>query len=222
MTDALTTISAPGYAFTRTWFRKNAPAWSKVFENHRPAAVLEIGSFEGYSACWAIAQAQVIGAQAFELHCIDTWEGGIEHQIGSKEAVEMAAVERRFTANIVKARRDSAIPRLDVHVHKGLSHLALGDLIAQRKLGHFDLIYVDGSHQAPDVLSDAVMCFPLLRVGGIMVFDDYLWSVDEQGRQDILAMPKPAVDAFANLFMRKIAVIKGGTRDQLFMRKHSD
>ncbi len=222
MTDALTTISAPGYAFTRTWFAKNAPAWANVFANLRPAAVLEIGSFEGYSACWAIGQAQLIGSDAFELHCIDSWQGGIEHQPGSKEAVEMAAVERRFTANIAKARQDSGVARLDVQVHKGLSHLALGDLIAQRKLGYFDLIYIDGSHQAPDVLSDAVMSFPLLRVGGIMVFDDYLWSIDEQGHQDLLAMPKPAIDAFANLFIRKMSVMKGGTRDQLFLRKHSD
>jgi predicted O-methyltransferase YrrM len=222
MTDALTMISAPGYAFTRSWFKKNSGAWSNVFTNHRPARMLEIGSFEGFSACWSIAQAQVIGLDAFEIHCIDTWEGGIEHQEGSKEAVEMATVERRFATNIAKAKRDSGLPSLDVHVHKALSHLALGDLIAQRRLGYFDLIYIDGSHQAPDVLTDAVMSFPLLRDGGIMVFDDYLWTVDEKGSEDPLAMPKPAVDAFANLFLRKISVIKGGTGEQLFMRKRSD
>jgi hypothetical protein len=34
----------------------------------------------------------------------------------------------------------------------------------------------DGSHRARDVLEDAVLSWPLLKVGGIMLFDDYLWQ----------------------------------------------
>mmetsp|Transcript_28592 Transcript_28592/g.83687 ORF Transcript_28592/g.83687 Transcript_28592/m.83687 type:complete len:131 (-) Transcript_28592:330-722(-) len=37
----------------------------------------------------------------------------------------------------------------------------------------FDFVYVDGGHSPADVLSDAVLAFPLLRVGGVLVFDDY-------------------------------------------------
>ena len=57
------------------------------------------------------AEVELIGSAAFELHCIDTWQGGIEHQSGSKEAVEMTAVARRFEANIAKARRDTQAQR---------------------------------------------------------------------------------------------------------------
>ena len=42
--------------------------------------------------------------------------------------------------------------------------------------GAIDFIYVDGSHQAHDVLCDAILSFKLLRVGGIVCFDDYLWG----------------------------------------------
>ncbi|CAN5593187.1 hypothetical protein BH10PSE5_BH10PSE5_18170 [soil metagenome] len=38
-------------------------------------------------------------------------------------------------------------------------------------------------------------------VGGIMIVDDYLWSMDRPGTQDMLTMPKPAIDAFMNIFM---------------------
>ena len=39
----------------------------------------------------------------------------------------------------------------------------------------FDFIYVDGSH-APDVaLTDACMAWGLLKQGGVMLFDDYLY-----------------------------------------------
>jgi predicted O-methyltransferase YrrM len=221
MTDALTSLAAPGYVFTRKWFKNNAEVWAQVFQQHRPERVLEIGSFEGFSACWSILQAQRLGLQRFELHCVDTWEGGIEHQSGTY-AEPMGQIESHFQANIARARQDAQPLDLQVHIHRSLSYLALADLIAARRLGHFDFIYVDGSHQAPDVLTDAVLAFPLLRVGGIMVFDDYLWTLDPQGEQNPLTMPKPAVDAFANLFMRKVSVVKGGPRDQLFLRKHSD
>ena len=221
MTDAVTTLDAPGYAFTRKWFKKNAPLWAKLFENHKPARMLEIGSYEGYSACWAIVQAQIAGAKSFELHCVDSWEGGVEHQSGPFVAA-MDSVEARFAHNIAKAKADSGLEHVDVQVHKSLSHLALADLISQRRLGYFDIIYIDGSHQAPDVLTDAVMAFPLLRVGGIMAFDDYLWAVEAKGEENPLFMPKPAIDAFANLFMRKIGVVKGGSGEQLFLRKRSD
>ncbi|KAF2420707.1 hypothetical protein EJ08DRAFT_529646 [Tothia fuscella] len=36
----------------------------------------------------------------------------------------------------------------------------------------FDFIYIDGSHVALDVLSDAVPCWPMLDVGGMLAFDE--------------------------------------------------
>jgi len=40
---------------------------------------------------------------------------------------------------------------------------------------HFDYISIDGSHEAADVLSDAVLSWPLLKTGGLICFDDYEW-----------------------------------------------
>lgn len=40
----------------------------------------------------------------------------------------------------------------------------------------FDVVYVDGSHQGPQVLGDAVMADALLRPGGMLIFDDFEWE----------------------------------------------
>jgi predicted O-methyltransferase YrrM len=104
---------------------------------------------------------------------------------------------------------------------KGQSSGALTNLIAA-KSEPFDLVYVDGSHIAPDVLADAVLAFQLLRVGGLMIFDDYIWSMDPDGRQDSLRMPKPAIDVFINIFQRKLKVMTGLPLYQLYLTKLSN
>jgi hypothetical protein len=53
-----------------------------------------------------------------------------------------------------------------------------------------------------------------------MVFDDYLWSHEPAGSQDHFNMPKPAVDAFVNVFQRKLSAY-GAPLYQLYLRKLS-
>lgn len=36
-----------------------------------------------------------------------------------------------------------------------------------------DLLYIDGAHDAPAVLQDFVLAWPMLRVGSVVIFDDY-------------------------------------------------
>ncbi|MBV9520417.1 MAG: class I SAM-dependent methyltransferase, partial [Hyphomicrobiales bacterium] len=164
----------------------------------------------GRSTCHLIESCSI--NRAIELCSIDTWEGGIEHDAG-----HMRDVERRFDHNIAIALQRAKHP---VHVEKlkKRSSRALVELIA-RQANFFDFIYIDGSHQAPDVLTDSVLAFQLLRVGGIMVWDDYLWSLEPQGRQDVLNMPKMAIDSFINNFQRKLRIVPGPPIYQLYVQK---
>jgi predicted O-methyltransferase YrrM len=41
------------------------------------------------------------------------------------------------------------------------------------RAGKIDLLYIDGSHRAPDVLTDFVLAWPNIPSGGIVIFDDY-------------------------------------------------
>ena len=76
-------------------------------------------------------------------------------------------------------------------------------------------MYIDGSHQASDVLTDLVLGFMLRRVNGIMVCDDYLWKLN----RDPLLNTKLAIDAFTNCFFGKIEPVNRIPLYQLWLRK---
>lgn len=202
------------YSFTEDWFSRHIPAWSKLLESLKPSTVLEIGSYEGRSACFLIEACT--NDDGLSFYCVDTWEGGIEH-----DGAAMAAVERRFDHNIEVARSKARKP---VHVQKlkARSSLALAELISSPNAPRFDLVHIDGSHQAIDVLADAVMSFQLLRTGGLMIFDDYLWNMEFCGDKELLNTPKLAIDSFCNVFHKHIKIIRGLPLYQLYLQKVSD
>ena len=207
----------PAYEFTADWFAVNVSAWDKLLPRINPTRLLEIGSFEGNSACYMIERCAQ--QQPIELHCIDTWEGGVEHQGPGFAAGSMGEVERRFDKNIEIAKAHAKHPAVVIK-HRNLSSVALVELLAiEGNAASFDLIYVDGSHQAADVLLDAVLSFQLLRLGGLLIFDDYLWSMEPIGKQDPLNMPKPAVDAFLNIYQRKMRIVSDAPLRQVYANK---
>ena len=201
--------------FSTDWFTSREDVWKEILEQLEPQRVLEIGSLEGMSACFLINN--IARERSLELHCVDTWAGGIEHNPGESAAINMAEAEKRFHDNTSRCVGQAAHP-VDLKVHKCLSHEALARLIAEGREGHFDLVYVDGSHQAPDVLADAVLSFKLLRPGGVLIFDDYLWEEPLAGGTDPLRCPKPAIDAFVNLYIRQLVVLNVSL-SQLYVRK---
>jgi cephalosporin hydroxylase len=201
-----------GYQFTNSWFEGQARGvWDQLLPKINPTRILEIGSYEGASAVYLITR---LGPHhSLDLHCVDTWEGGVEH-----EGTDMSAVETRFRHNIDLAVR--SIPNeVGLTLHKGLSDVGLARLLADGKAGYFDFIYVDGSHQAADVLCDAVLSFKLLKVGGVLVFDDYLWA--ERTPRDVLRCPKIAIDAFLNININKLSIISAPL-SQIYVQKLSD
>lgn len=205
---------AAEYQFTVDWLANDVPAWNMLLEQDQPKRIAEIGSFEGRSACQIIERCCAYGP--IDLVCIDTWQGG-----DGLEIEAMAAVEQRFDHNVSLAiARTQNLAR--VRKFKSRSHDALVQLLHEHGRGAFDLIYIDGSHQAPDVLIDSVLAFQLLKVGGLMIFDDYLWSLEAQGQEDSLNMAKPAIDAFLNIFQRKMTLLRRFPLYQLYARKIVD
>ena len=188
------------YDYTKDWFHWAPEVWQQLAtllpDRER---FLEIGSFEGRSAVWTIEN--LMHADA-EIICVDTWEGGEEHTNG-----EMNGAEIRFNHNVSMAK---AVNPVVVTKVKESSYTALTSLAGQ---SNFDFVYIDGSHLARDVLSDACLAWPLLKDGGVLVFDDYLWGPP----RDILHRPKPAVDAFVNIYAEELEIVHCGY--QLAVRK---
>lgn len=185
------------YEFTVDWFSQNTHAWRNVLQSIElaPKKILEIGSYEGRSTTWMIEN--LISPDVGELVCIDTWKGGFEH-----DASRMDSVEARFDHNIRLARQ--RWPLAVVRKIKADSTLALAELITTGYLGCFDLVYIDGSHLASDVLSDLTLSYVLCRTGGLIICDDYVWGFGHDPRHT----PKMAIDAFTNCYSDRLQIVR--------------
>jgi predicted O-methyltransferase YrrM len=67
----------------------------------------------------------------------------------------------------------------------------------------YDFIYIDGDHTSYGVIKDAVAAYEYLNVGGILAFDDYMWSAG----LGVLNEPKLAIDAFWNIYQGRLELI---------------
>lgn len=205
------------YIFSNNWFDGNKAVWSELLKQLSPTRILEVGSYEGKSTAFIIESLASIND--IEIHCIDSWEGGLEHKQGGAWEADMTEVEARFARNMKIAMSKSS-REVRLELHKGLSNQELPRLVANGRQGYFDFVYIDGSHQAPDVLLDAILGFELLRTGGLMVFDDYLWQEQLPGGSDPLRCPKISIDAFTTIYCRKLRVISAPL-NQLYIQKIS-
>jgi predicted O-methyltransferase YrrM len=144
--------------FTVDWFSNAVPGIQQTLKQvSNPQTFLEIGSFEGRSACWFL--------QTFPnstIVCVDTFEGSQEHH---EAGMNMKSVEEYFIANTE--------PFGDrVTVLKGHSSRMLYGLQPES----FDCIYVDGSHEEDDTVMDLFLAYGLLKKGGALLVDDYAQS----------------------------------------------
>ena len=85
------------YMFSNSWFDNNRAIWSQIFQQLQPAKVLEVGSYEGKSTIFIIEN--LANTNGLEIHCVDSWEGGIEHKEGGFGEADMSKVEARFVYN---------------------------------------------------------------------------------------------------------------------------
>lgn len=181
------------YIFQTDWFSSTQHEWLdslKHLKNYPQVSALEIGSFEGRSAIWLLEN--ILTHPSAHITCVDTWKGSAEH---SQTDIDFNTVEQHFDMNISRSGFAHKITKI-----KMASHIAL----KMFPIDSFDFIYIDGSHKASDVLEDAVLSWRLLKEGGIMIFDDYIW---EPQYSDIES-PKIAVDSFVKCFADQISQTK--------------
>jgi predicted O-methyltransferase YrrM len=163
------------YEFTTDWVTRHANVWTEQLKHLKGKPnvhALEIGTFEGRSAIWFL-------------------ENILIHNTSSITSIDIFAektYEDRFDRNIQASGVANKVRKI-----KGSSQKALRELEWNR----YDFVYIDGSHTAKDVLVDAVLSWDLLKAGGIIVFDDYQWQVDQYKSW---ARPQMAIDAFLQVF----------------------
>lgn len=177
--------------YTHDWFTNNIGHWTRILSHLKGKPdlfFLEIGCFEGRATVWLLEN--ILTHERSGIQVVDTFEGSIEHH---DRGMSFSGVKERFLENISPYTEK-------VEIFEGTS----AEYFSKTPPQAFDFVYVDGSHQAPDVLLDAVFSFSDLKSGGIMIFDDYEWNAYPQ---DMNKNPKPAIDAFISIYKEKIEVI---------------
>jgi hypothetical protein len=147
---------------------------------------LEIGTFEGRTAFWLLDNIQK-----------------------SKVTVIDPEVGPNFRDNFVKWTVGNEATRFNWRCD-----YSFPSLLEEYSLGNkYDLIYIDGDHNSSGVLEDAIIAWKLLKIGGILLFDDYMMEIKDPwfyiSHKEFLTHknfgltfhhPKEAVDAFLNIY----------------------
>ena len=182
------------YEFTTNWFKRGKrDRWRAYFAKlpeASPVRMLEIGSYEGRSAVFF---AETLG-ERLRLDTVDP--------LGSPE------VRDRFMTNTRHWRAAGVITHYSVHSTRGLADLLVAG-------AQYDAINVDGSHEALNVLYDGVMSLRLVKVGGVVCFDDYRWN-----SADTIEPPKNAIDLLCRAHAPFVTVLHKA--DQVWLRKTAD
>lgn len=177
--------------FTSDWHSQHIPLWEELLGplDGAPLRCLEIGSHEGRSAVWVVEN--LLAHPESTLTCIDLWP--------DPEA------ERRFDANISELDRARQVRKLKSESWRALPLVTPG----------FDLAYVDGHHEGRHVLEDAIHAMRLLKVGGLLIFDDY-----RNVPLVVTQPPQPAIDAFLLLWSDCLELLH--REDQVVIRKTAE
>jgi len=160
---------------------------------------LQVGAFTGDASAWLVDN--ILTQKNSILEDVDTWAGSDEAE---HETMDWSDVERTydsriaFRPNVIKYKMDSR------------------EFLRSIEEPTFDFIYIDGDHTAEGVLQDAVLSWRLLKPGGIMAFDDYLWE-DPRG---IEFQPGWSIDTFTGAVKEESEVLLSNS--QVWLRKNHD
>lgn len=155
----------PRYRFTRDMFTSRLDELIPLampFAGRPNLNLLEVGSFEGMSTCWFIEN--VLTHPTSRITCIDiAFEGPFDCNVDQSGGGE----------KVTKLPGDSAT------------------LLRMLSPDSFDFIYIDGDHSCSAARTDAELAWPLLKRGGVIVFDDYGYDVALMGDD-----PRSGIDGF--------------------------
>ena len=178
--EAQTPLPEKKYNFSSAYHLYHETNWKKVlapYKDQPNVRYLEIGVFEGRSLIWMLEN--ILTHATSRATCIDIFPGNMKEIFLSN--LNISGFQDKVTTLV------------------GYSQFELRKLPPQS----FDIIYIDGSHVAPDVLSDAVLSWLLLKDRGIMIFDDYLYGLDLPS--DL--RPQVSIDSFLTAFRNFLDIV---------------
>lgn len=176
------------YNFWNEDHYKNFNRLKRVYYHQNDLKFLEIGVFEGRSSVWFLDN--LLGGKNCELICIDP------------DITENGRYNLNFHKNVI-LREDyskNILPQFYIDLEQ------------------FDFIYVDGDHNAPALLLDLVLSWKILKIGGILLIDDYeMKAIDpwfyesnhlfKNNPRLNFTHPRFAIDAFVSIYRGQYKMI---------------
>jgi len=162
----------------------------------RPIKYLEIGVFYGANLL-SVANSYGLHPDS-KLYCIDPWEDYDEYP---EYKNRQSTIYEAFMNNV-----ENSGSKHKLVINRGYSNTE----VAKLEDNFFDIIYIDGNHEPEYVMEDAVLSFRKLKVGGIMIFDDYGWCGPD--------LTQRGIDGFLSGYNKRIQNL-GELASQVFVKK---
>jgi hypothetical protein len=185
-----------GKEFSHDWLSSKVAPWFAILEPwcDAPVKVLEVGSYEGRSA---IAFLRYLPKS--HITCVDTF--ALEDVTLKSDG---SVIEQRFDRNLMPfGERVKKI--------KGTAATALDRMRAGGEI--YDIVYLDAGKKRDWVFALSALAWPLLRVGGILMWDDLRWGRDKPDEE----RPESAIRLFCSAFSSCLEVMHDDR--QMIVRK---
>ena len=171
--------------FSNKWFLNNFDIFNFFLpkEKNSKFDYLEVGCFEGLSSFFVLSEYKAVNAIL-----LDIWDmpnpnsKTLSHNFNS---IEKAFDNNLSGFNFTKIKDDSVV--------------TMRKLFKQNK--SFDFIYIDGSHNGEDILSDAIEAFKILKKEGLIFFDDFLQYDKNRALQSY-----DGIEKFLNLYSNYLKI----------------
>jgi len=145
-------------------------AFEQVISQLKPKRIIEVGSWRGASA---IHMAELVKKYTddFEIICVDTWLGSVEHWES----------DGAFIDGLQNGRADIYLQFLSNILHKGLEDYITPFPIDSMNAAEYfkrkgitaDMVYIDAGHEYPSVKMDLYAYSEIVRPGGAILGDDW-------------------------------------------------
>jgi cephalosporin hydroxylase len=161
----------PVLALDMQGWSSESPVFRDIISELQPKLIIEVGSWKGASAIH-MAKTCLEFYSDFEIVCIDTWLGSVEHWTGDQSLLMKYAVNGRpniyqqFLSNVYASDLQEYITPFPIDSLNG------AEVLARLKVSA-DFIYVDAGHEYLSVRNDFTAYSALLREGGYLLGDDW-------------------------------------------------
>jgi predicted O-methyltransferase YrrM len=153
-----------------------------------PINYLEIGCADGGNAI--IVSKSYAKHPNSKLYCVDPW---MDYDEYPEYKGHQETAWETFNRNI-----QTCSDHAKFVIKRGLSD----DIVPAFPNDFFDLIFVDGNHETEYVYRDGLMSLKKVKIGGYIVFDDYIhsWTQTVAGIKKFIQTVGPRIQVVADLY----------------------